>query len=135
MTLLGLWGEHATDYLLVFVAGTTLIFSIPISFAPLVWARLFQWRIPDDTDLAVYFGRCLGAFALLFEALMLRAAVLGHDIALVFVMLMCVCAAMVVIHIWGAIRRQQPWTETAEIGLWAAFFALTWLFFPVTAAA
>lgn len=129
MDLLGLWGVHATTYMLVFAIATTVLFSVPIAFAPLSWARLFQWRIPDDTHLALYFGRCLGAFALLFEALLLRAAS-GHDVALVFVMLLCVCAAMVLIHVWGAFRHQQPWTETAEIGLWSLFFGLTWLFFP-----
>ena len=30
-----------------------------------IWARAMQWNIPDDTDLAVYFGRCLGAFILI----------------------------------------------------------------------
>ena len=36
-----------------------------------------RWRIPQDIDLAVYFGRCLGAFILIVEALMLRAALTG----------------------------------------------------------
>ena len=54
--------------------ATTLVFALPIFLVPLTWARLMRWRIPQDVDLAVYFGRCLGAFILIVEALMLRAA-------------------------------------------------------------
>ena len=34
---------------------------------------------------------------------------------------------------YQAIQRIQPWTETAEIGLYSALFLLTLAFFPVAA--
>lgn len=60
--MLGLFGAHSQTFLLIVMATTTVAFALPIFAVPLTWARIFRWRIPDDTDLAVYFGRCLGAF-------------------------------------------------------------------------
>ena len=40
-------------------------------------ARIFGWRIPERTDPAIYFGRCLGAFIRIAELLMLRAVLTG----------------------------------------------------------
>jgi hypothetical protein len=31
-----------------------------------------------------------------------------------------VCGLMTLVHIWGAIRRIQPWTEHAEIIMYGA---------------
>ena len=76
--MIGLWSLHAQTYLLVLAISTTLVFALPIFLFPLTWARLMRWRIPQDIDLAVYFGRCLGAFILIVEALMLRAALTGR---------------------------------------------------------
>ena len=72
--MLGLWSANAADFLLILTLATTLVFALPIFLVPLTWARLMAWQIPQQTDLAVYFGRCLGAFILILEALMLRAA-------------------------------------------------------------
>ena len=71
--MLGLWSVHAPQYLLILTLLTTLVFALPIFCIPLVWARLMGWTLPAHTDLAVYFGRCLGAFILILEAMMLRA--------------------------------------------------------------
>ena len=60
----GIWAASAQTYLLVLATTTTLFFAIPIFVQPLRWARLMLWRVPAETDLAIYFGRCLGAFIL-----------------------------------------------------------------------
>jgi hypothetical protein len=96
----------------------------------LAWARAFRWRVPAETDLAVYFGRCLGAFVLILEALMPRAGLTGTGLEFTFQMLLGVATSMVMVHVWGAVRRVQPWTETLEIGMYAGIFALTVLFYP-----
>jgi hypothetical protein len=72
--MIGVWTHHAQTFLLVLAALTPVLFSIPIAFAPLQWARLVGWRIPESRDLALYFGRCLGAFALILNFFMFRAA-------------------------------------------------------------
>jgi hypothetical protein len=130
--MLGLWSEYTTQYLLVLTLATTLVFALPIFCIPLSWARLMGWRIPTHTDLAVYFGRCLGAFILILEAMMLRAALSGEAIHTVFEMLLAVAVMMIVVHVYGALRRIQPLSETLEIGFYLGLFVLTLLFWPAT---
>ena len=113
------------------MAATTVLFALPIFLAPLRWARWFGWKIPQETDLAVYFGRCLGAFILVVELLMLRAAVTGTGLALTFQILLAVATFMIVVHVWGALLRIQPISETLEIGMYAGMAVLTILFYPV----
>ncbi|NUB06790.1 hypothetical protein FW320_11465 [Azospirillum sp. Vi22] len=128
--MLGLYAQHAQTYLLVLMIGTTLFFALPIFIAPLAWARLMLWRIPQDTDLAVYFGRCLGAFILIVEFLMLRGATTVETTAYAFDVLFCVFGLMLAVHVYGAIRRIQPLTETLEIGFWALLLLLNTRFYP-----
>ena len=128
--MVGLWSTHAQGYLLILMSVTTLVFGLPIFLAPLTWARVLGWRVPADTDLAVYFGRCLGAFILIVEALMLRAGLTGEGLAFTFQVLAAVGALMVVVHVWGAVRRVQPLSETLEIGMYAGLLVLTVMFYP-----
>jgi hypothetical protein len=130
--MLGLWSVHAPQYLLILTLLTTLVFALPIFCIPLVWARLMGWTLPTHTDLAVYFGRCLGAFILILEAMMLRAALTGEAIHAVFEMLLAVAVMMIVVHIYGALRRIQPLSETLEIGFYVGLLVLTLLFWPAT---
>jgi hypothetical protein len=129
--MLGHWGAYAQMYLLVLMAATTVVFALPIFLAPLKWARWFGWTIPQQTDLAVYFGRCLGAFILIVELLMLRAAVSGTGLIFTFQVLLAVSAFMIVVHAWGALLRIQPISETLEIGMYGGLALLTILFYPV----
>ena len=92
-----------------------------------------RWRLPQEIDLAVYFGRCLGAFILIVEGLMLRAALTGEALLTTFEVLAAVALLMVLVHVHGALRRIQPWTETLEIGFYVALLVLTLLFWPVAA--
>ena len=127
--MLGIYAQHAQSYLLVLMISTTLFFALPIFIAPLAWARLMLWRIPQDTDLAVYFGRCLGAFILIVEFLMLRGATTVEATAYAFDVLFGVFGLMLAVHVYGAIRRIQPITETLEIGFWALLLLLnTWFY-------
>ena len=129
--MLGLWGAHAQTFLLILMAVTTLVFALPIFLMPLRWARRFGWRIPEHTDLAIYFGRCLGAFILIVEALMLRAGLTGEGLVFTYQVLLAVAALMVVVHVWGAALRIQPVSETLEIGMYAGMGVLGLLFYPV----
>jgi hypothetical protein len=128
--MVGMWGSHAQAFLLVLMLVTTAAFALPIFLAPLAWATRLGWRIPEDTDLAVYFGRCLGAFILVVELLMLRAVLTGSGLVFTFQVLIAVAVLMTIVHIWGALQRIQPISETLEIGMYAALGALTVLFYP-----
>ncbi len=129
--MLGLWSAHSQLFLIVLVCVTSLVFALPIFLVPLSWARWFGWRIPQERDLAIYFGRCLGAFVLVLEALMLRAGLSGVGLLFVYQALLGVAALMVIVHIWGALLRIQPISETLEIGMYSGMFLLAVLFYPV----
>lgn len=117
-------------YLLVLVGLTTVAFALPLFLVPVRWGRVMRFTIPQDTDLTVYFGRCLGACVLVIELLALRAALTGVGLALTFDVLATLAALMIVVHVWGAVRGIQPWTETVEIAFWGALLALTLLLHP-----
>lgn len=129
--MLGLWSANAANFLLILTLATTLVFALPIFLVPLTWARLMAWQIPQQTDLAVYFGRCLGAFILILEALMLRAALTGEAMHTAFELLAATATMMIVVHVYGALKRIQPLSETLEIGFYVLLLLLTLMFWPV----
>ena len=128
--MLGLWSAHAADFLLILTLATTLVFALPIFLVPLTWARLMAWQIPQQIDLAVYFGRCLGACILILEALMLRAALTGEAMHTAFELLAATATMMIVVHVYGALKRIQPLSETLEIGFYVLLLLLTLMFWP-----
>lgn len=128
--MVGTWGSHAQAFLLVLMLVTSAAFALPIFLAPLAWARRLGWRVPEHTDLVIYFGRCLGAFILVVELLMLRAALTGTGLVFTFQVLIAVAVLMTVVHIWGAVQRIQPISETLEIGMYAGLGILAVLFYP-----
>jgi hypothetical protein len=133
--MIGIWSTNATIFLLVLAVTTTATFALPILLTPLRWARLVQWRIPEHTDLTVYFGRCLGAFILVIEFLMFQAALSHQSLVVTYRCLLLLWGLMIVIHAVGALQRTQPMTETLEIGFWVALTVLTLLFWPVATSA
>jgi hypothetical protein len=129
--MIGAWSSHAQGFLLSLFAVTSIVFALPIFLAPLIWARWFGWRIPEQTHLAIYFGRCLGAFILIVELLMLRAGLTGEGLVFTFQVLLAVSGFMVIVHVWGALQRIQPLSETLEIGMYAVLGLLALLFYPL----
>lgn len=130
--MIGFWSVYSQELLLWLAIATTLVFALPIFCVPLHWARLMGWTIPQHTHLAIYFGRCLGAFILIVEMLMLRAALTGEALHTVFEVLAGVAVLMIVVHVYGAIRRIQPLSETLEIGFYGGMLALVLLCWPAS---
>ncbi|QLF91688.1 hypothetical protein HW090_00045 [Pseudomonas sp. ABC1] len=128
--MLGYYSEYSHLYITTLMICTTLFFAIPIFVAPIAWARLMRWTIPEHQHLAIYFGRCLGAFILVVEVAMLRSATTGTSFTYAFDILFVVFTLMFVVHVYGAIKRIQPITETLEIGFWVALFIMNILFYP-----
>lgn len=128
--MIGVWAEHAGSFLLGVVGVTALLFAVPLFLVPLQWARIMRFTLPDDTDLAVYFGRCLGAVALGLVGLGFHAARTGAGLPLTYALFFGVAVLMVGVHVYGAIRRIQPLSETLEIGFWLALALLLLAFFP-----
>ena len=100
-----------------------LVFALPLLLSPLRWARRLRWRLPEDTDLTVYLGRSLGAVATALSVGGLLAARDPRRHRIVFAMAAVAGSLLTGVHLWGAIQKKQPWTETAEIPFWAAVAA------------
>ena len=133
VSFIGQWSSWSTTFLWTVVAFTTPVFALPLFFAPMAWARRFGWPAPHDQagyNLALYFGRCVGAFVLIVEGLMVHAALTGNGLVLTFQVLLAVSALMVWVHVLGAVQRRQPWSETAEIGMYAGLGLFALLCYP-----
>ena len=130
--MLGVYAQYSQHYITTLMVVTTLFFALPIFLAPIAWARMMGWTIPEHRHLAIYFGRCLGAFILVVEAAMLRSATTGTSFSYAFDILFVVFSLMFVVHVYGALKRIQPLSETLEIGFWAVLFVLNVLFYPAT---
>ncbi|HTL13278.1 MAG TPA: hypothetical protein VL588_12365 [Bdellovibrionota bacterium] len=99
-----------------------VLFALPLFLMPLRWARTYGWTVPDggrERDLVVYLGRCLGAAGLAIGAGAWMAAANPAGNLVLIDLLIVAGGLLTLIHIWGAIRREQPWIETAEIALYA----------------
>ena len=132
--MLGAYAEYAQTFLFVWAIATTLVFAVPMLVTPLAWGRSMGFTIPSETDLAVYFGRCLGAFALVLDGMAFRAAFNGEAIRFVFEVGLAFAVLMVIVHVYGAVKRIQPITETVETALWAVLVILFVVCFPIAAA-
>jgi hypothetical protein len=103
-----------------------VVLALPLLLAPLGWARKVGWRIPEQTELTVYFGRCLGALGLAIVLTGMEAAPHPRAHAILFDLIVAAGALLALVHVWGALRREQPWLETAEIAVYLGLTALTW---------
>jgi hypothetical protein len=122
--MIGIWSAHAQTFMLVFAILALFAFVIPMIFAPMFWARMLLWNIPQDTDLAVYSLRSLGSLGLAALLVTLRAAITGEGIVFVYQLFIPFFVLMVLVHLYGAIRKIQPITETLEIGFWLLLLIL-----------
>ncbi len=129
--MIGIWGVHSAAFLQVTAIATMIVFALPILLVPFGWARMFRWSIPDDSDLALYFGRCLGGVACVLGAFTFYVATQPALQPFFMRILIGVYVAMILIHIAGALQKVQPLTETIEIGFWAVLLVLTLCFYPL----
>jgi hypothetical protein len=129
--MIGIWSGHAQTFMLVFAILALVAFVIPMIFAPMFWARMLLWNIPEDTDLAVYSLRSLGSLGLALLLVTLRAAITGEGLLFVYELFVPFFALMVLVHLYGAIKKIQPITETLEIGFWLVLLVLALCFMPI----
>lgn len=102
-----------------------ILFALPLLFATTGWAKAFQWREAERADpLTLYFGRCLGAVAIAITGITLRYAGSPTHQPLLLELIASSAFLLTGVHVWGAIRRTQPWTEDAEILLYGGAMLL-----------
>ena len=128
--MIGIWQDYAVFYLVV--AGVAMLgaFGLPLLLAPMSWARLMRWEVPPPGQLVVFLGRSLGAFICVIAAFAFRVAATPLSQPFFFELMLWIFGAMIALHVYGAIKKTQPITETFEIGLWLFLVLVTLLFYP-----
>jgi hypothetical protein len=106
------------------------VFALPLLIDPYRWARAFGWKPEPETDVGLYFGRCLGALA---TASCLQAARVSRDPAAhagFYEYTEAVGWLLALVHVRGFLERRQPPIEHAEILGYAAFAVASRRFSP-----
>ena len=128
--MIGIWQAHATTYLIVAGIAMLVAFGIPLLMAPMAWARLFRWEIPPPGQLVTFLGRSLGLFICVVAVYAFRVAAIQPAQPFFFELMLWLFVGMIGLHVYGAIKRAQPITETMEIGLWVVLLLVTLAFYP-----
>jgi hypothetical protein len=96
------------------------VFALPLLLHPYGWARAFGWRQEPETDVGLYFGRCLGAVATALSVQALRASREPARHRSLFSVLEIGGWLLSLVHVRGLLERRQPPIEHAEIVGYAA---------------
>jgi hypothetical protein len=104
-----------------FAAFFLPVFALPLLLKPYAWARAFGRKPEPETDVGVYFGRCLGAVAtgVCVQAIQAAGDPAAHRS---FFRLVEVGGwLLALVHLRGMLESRQPPIEHVEI----AGYALT----------
>lgn len=95
------------------------LLAIPLFVDPYRWSRAFGWREEPETDVGLYFGRCLGALATAATIQGVRAARDPDGHQSYFEFAEAAGWLLAAVHVRGLIQRRQPPIEHAEIIPWS----------------
>lgn len=118
---------------LFMLIGSTLFlvfFGLPLLICPMAWARRIGWEIPEEKDLANYLGRSLGGIILPVIIMGYLSAWDPWKYRFVFELVILIGFFMVVVHLYGFIKKNQPLIEHLEIILYSILSLLAWYFYP-----
>src|SRR5215213_9638001 len=93
------------------------VFALPLFLKPYEWARRFGWRKEPETDVGLYFGRCLGAVALAGCVQSVEAARDPAANRSFFTFAEVAGWLLASAHVRGLVERSQPPVEHAEIAM------------------
>jgi hypothetical protein len=91
------------------------VFALPLLLSPYRWAQAFGWPREPETDVGLYFGRCLGAVATASCVQAARAARDPERHRSYFEFVEIGGWLLAAVHLRGLLERRQPPTEHAEI--------------------
>jgi hypothetical protein len=128
--MIGMWNQYLHIYLYVLSVGMLIGFGLPLLFVPIHWARLFRWEIPQPTELATFLGRSVGVFIIVIAVFAFRAVNIPVVQPFFFDMLLLILIGSILIHVYGAVSKAQPITETVEIIVWFLLLFATLVFYP-----
>jgi hypothetical protein len=98
------------------LAGVGL--GVALFLDPYRWARGFGWPREPETDVGLYFGRCLGALALAVSFQGARAALDPEEHRSYYPFAEAVGWLVAAAHARGLVEGRQPPIEHVEIVAW-----------------
>jgi hypothetical protein len=128
--MIGLWNNYLHIYLYIVAVVMLLGFGLPLLLVPIQWARVFRWEIPEEKRLAAFLGRTVGVFICVLAVFAYKAAGNPTDQPFFVDMMLWVVSGSLLIHVYGAIKKAQPITETIEILVWILLLITTLVFYP-----
>jgi hypothetical protein len=117
-------------FLLIGATALLALLGLPLLLFPLTWARFLGWKIPEQTDLANYLGRSLGAVSLSVAAVAYSAARDPWQYRHVFDLVILMGIFLTGVHLYGMIKRSQPAFENVEVVVWPMISVVAWYLYP-----
>ncbi len=129
--MIGIWNSYADIYLIVAGVAMLLFFGLPLILVPMRWARVFRWDVSQPGDLVIFLGRSVGVFISVIALYAFKVSQTPSAMPFFYELMLWTFVGMILLHVYGAIRKTQPITETIEIGLWIILSLVTLCFYPV----
>ncbi|HSB66299.1 MAG TPA: hypothetical protein VLD65_06955 [Anaerolineales bacterium] len=129
--MLGIWNAYTDIFLIVAGVAMLITFGLPLILVPMSWARVFRWEVPQSQLLASFLGRSVGVFIAIMAIFAFKAVQNPAYQPFLFDLMLWIFGGMILLHVYGAIRKIQPITESMEILLWVVLGVVTLFFYPV----
>jgi hypothetical protein len=129
--MVGIWSAYSHIFLYIVGIAMLLAYGLPLTFAPLWWSKFFGWETHAAGQLTVMLGRSLGILIALVAIFAMVVPGMPAAGPFFFNFMLCLIGLMTILHIYTALRKEQPKLETYEIALWVVLFLLTLCFYPV----
>ena len=129
--MVGAWSSYTGTFLAWFPLLIMLVFGLPMLIAPMAWGRIIGFRLPDQTDLTVYFGRSLGVAISGLALAAYGASSFAPAQGVVMDGLILTAFLYVLTHVHGAVMRIQPLIETLEIAFFSTLVLVMLAVYPV----
>ena len=129
--MIGVWNSYADIYLIVAGVAMLLFFGLPLILVLMRWARVFRWDVSQPGDLVIFLGRSVGVFISVIALYAFKVSQVPAAMPFFYELMLWTFVGMILLHVYGAIRKTQPITETIEIGLWVILSLVTLCFYPI----
>jgi hypothetical protein len=129
--MIGIWASYNNIYLIV--AGVVMLaaFGLPLTLAPMSWAQIFRWELPQPQNLTAFLGRSMGVIISIIAIFAFKVTQTPEAKPFYFDLMLWIFGGMILLHVYGAIRKTQPVTETIEILMWVFLSTITLCFYPL----
>jgi hypothetical protein len=129
--MIGIWASYNNIYLIVAGVAMLAAFGLPLTLAPMSWAQIFRWELPQPQNLTAFLGRSMGVIISIIAIFAFKVTQTPEAKPFYFDLMLWIFGGMILLHVYGAIRKTQPITETLEILMWVFLGTITLCFYPL----